>query len=216
MHITQERLLKLSKTYDFSKMSLREIGKLVGVKSPQVIKYHLLQLKKYNFKSLSIKKTSSNTFNNNPTLDDITFNLPILGSANCGVATTLAEETNGDYLIVSNSMVKRKGNLFVLRAKGDSMNQADIDGQAIEEGDYIIVDGNERTPRNGDYIVSIIEGCANIKKFFKDNLNDQILLISESTESYPEIIIHRDDFSNYMVNGIVVKVIKKPNISASN
>jgi len=60
------------------------------------------------------------------------------------------------------------------------------------------------------YVLSIIKGMANIKKFIFDEVRNRILLLSESTQDYAPIIIHNNDFDNYMVNGQVVQVIKKP------
>jgi len=70
-----------------------------------------------------------------------------------------------------------------------------------------LVDGNQRNPQDQSYVLSIIDGLANIKKFKRNG--DQIILASESSQDYPPIIIHQDDLDNYMVNGEVVQVIKK-------
>lgn len=94
-------------------------------------------------------------------------------------------------------------------ASGDSMNEADIDGESIEDGDYVIVDSSQKDPQIGDYIVSIMEGSANIKKYGKDSKRKRIVLLSESKSFYPPMYIHERDFSSYFVNGKVIKVIKK-------
>lgn len=208
MHPTQEKLLKLSKTRDLNKLTLREIGKIIGVKHPQIVKHHMEQLKKHNAKSFSIGNKISKLTSNN-VVDSILFDIPILGYANCGKATSIADEETLGFLTVSTSLVKRKNNLFALIASGDSMNKADINGSSIEDGDFVVVDGDKRSPISGDYIVSIIDDCANIKRLFIDKKNKQIVLISESDRTYPPIVIHPDDFSRYMINGCVIKVVKK-------
>jgi len=53
---------------------------------------------------------------------------------------------------------------------------------------------------------------ANIKKFILDSKNNQIILVSVSTQDYPPIYIHSDDFQSYMLNGVVEDVIKKPQV----
>lgn len=98
--------------------------------------------------------------------------------------------------------------LFILKAKGDSMNDADIDGNSIEDGDFVIVDESKRAPENENYVVSLIDDCANIKKFFHQG--DQIALVSESTKDYNPIFIHQSDADRYNVIGTVVRVIKTP------
>ena len=54
-------------------------------------------------------------------------------------------------------------NLFALRAIGNSMNMANIKGESIGEGDYLIIDTGKSDPADGDLVLSIIDGCANIK-----------------------------------------------------
>ena len=75
--------------------------------------------------------------------------------------------------------------------------------------DYVIVDCKQQQS-NGDYVLSIIDGAANFKKFFKDDSKHEIRLVSESTQEIPPIILHDSDInsSGYMVNGVVVRVVK--------
>ena len=92
--------------------------------------------------------------------------------------------------------------------KGNSLNKANINGKNIEDGDFVIIDSQATNPKNGDYIVSIIEEMANIKKYIWDAKNSQIILGSESTQNYNPIYVHEDD--NIIINGKVIDVIKKP------
>ncbi|MBN2286834.1 MAG: hypothetical protein JXI43_10335 [Tissierellales bacterium] len=169
------------------------------------------QLKKHNAKSFNIGNKISKLTSNN-VVDSLLFDIPILGYANCGKATVIADEDTLGFLTVSTSLVKKKNNLFALIASGDSMNKANINGSTIEDGDFVVVDGDKRSPINGDYVVSIIEDCANIKRYYFDKKNEQIVLISESKTNYPPIVIHPSDFSEYMVNGIITNIVKKLSI----
>ena len=45
----------------------------------------------------------------------------------------------------------------------------------------MLIDSEDRDPKNGDYVLSIIDGCANLKKFREDDKTGQITLQSEST-----------------------------------
>ena len=90
------------------------------------------------------------------------------------------------------------------------MNKANINGECVEDGDYVLVDPTVAAVRNGDYVLSIIDGMANIKRYFKDTDNERIILLAESSASFSPIFIHRDDMDNYLVNGKVIQVIKKP------
>lgn len=186
-------------------MTLREIGFLIGEKSAQKVKHHLSQLSKrgfivYNPVKREIKKAQKIS-------KDGFISLPIVGSANCGPATFFAEENVSGYLKVSKSLAPSRGKLFVLRAEGDSMNKANINGKNIEDGDFVIVDHEQKSPTLGNYIVSIIDEVANIKKFVPDPKNKRIILRSESSKEYLPIFIHEDD--QYEVSGRVVDVIKK-------
>ena len=104
-------------------------------------------------------------------------------------------------------------NIFAIKAYGDSMNNARIPNgrnsvHNIQEGDYVIVDPTSKNPSTGDYVLSIIEGTANIKKFVDDTANNQVVLISESTNDLPPI--HIDRTMDYLINGKVIQVIKAP------
>lgn len=205
MHIIQEKLLKELNEKNLSGMTLREIGSLVGEKSAQKIKHHLTQLFKkgfiaYNPVKREIKKTQKIS-------KEGFVSLPIVGAANCGPATIFAEENITGYLKVSKKLVPRGGKLFVLRAEGDSMNKANINGKNIENDDFVIVDAEQKSPEPGQYIVSIIDEMANIKKFVPDPQNKRIVLKSESTNEYLPIFIHEDD--KYEISGRVVGIIKK-------
>jgi repressor LexA len=88
------------------------------------------------------------------------------------------------------------------------MNQSIVNGNNIEDGDYLIIDSSDTSPSSGDVVLSIIDEMANIKKYIWDEENNQIVLVSESTKDIPPIYIHEDD--SFMINGKVIQVIKKP------
>ncbi|MEI6092779.1 MAG: S24 family peptidase, partial [bacterium] len=136
--------------------------------------------------------------------------IPVLGVANCGVATLCAEERFEGFLRVSSSIVKKVKDIFAIKAVGDSMNKANIKNKNIEDGDYVLIDTSDKNIKDRDYVLSTIEGHANIKKFIRDKDNDQIVLISESDKNYPPIIIHEKDDFSYIVEGKVIQVIKIP------
>ena len=60
---------------------------------------------------------------------------------------------------------------------------------------------------NNNYVVSIINGTANIKKVRRSEEQYRIELISESTEAYPPILLH--DTDQYLIVGEVKQVISK-------
>jgi SOS-response transcriptional repressor LexA len=204
----------LSAEGNLGKLKLREIAGMVGEESPQKIKHHLNQLEKRGLirvdKSKRIIEKANSGRLTSLLKNAQLFSIPILGSANAGPATLLAEANLEGYLKISSSFFRGRSNrkLFALKVDGPSMNRAVIDGKRIEDGDYVIIDSEDRTPRDGDIVLSIIDGLANIKRFHVDRQNRQIALVSDSTHHFPPIYVHEDDES--MVNGKVVQVIKKP------
>ncbi len=216
MHILQDKLLALADKHDLASMSLREIGKLVKETSPQKIKHHLLQLEKNGLIQMDrLTKVMVKTRPGLPAQTGINaknslFAIPILGTANCGPATAYAEQEAAGYLRVSGKLLTKKKGIFAIKASGFSMNKANINGESVEDGDYVLVDPTFTAVKNGDYVLSIIDGMANIKRYFKDIENQRIILLSESSASFSPIFIHRDDIDNYLVNGKVIQVIKKP------
>lgn len=204
----QEKILKIAGEKNLGNMTLREIGELVGEKFPQKIKHHLTQLERKGLIKINkgrslIQKTTQHTAKNAKLVS-----VPIIGTANCGPTTLFAETNYEGYLKVSTKILPKRKELFAVRASGLSMNKASIDNKAIEEGDYLIIDKTETSPHNRDIVLAIIDDTAVVKRYIWDSQNNQIILASDSTKDLPPIYIHEDD--NFLINGKVVQVIKKP------
>ena len=210
MHTIQEKILKISAGRNLADMSLREIGKLIGEPSAQKIKHHLLQLEKNGL--IQMDRLAKVMVKTRPgqLYRSALMAVPILGSANCGPATIYTEENVEGYLRISGKLLTKKKDVFAIKASGYSMNKANINGESIDDGDYVIVDPSYRSVKNGDYVLSIIDGMANVKRYFEDKENKRIILLSESSASVSPIFIHYDDLDSYLVNGKVIQVVKKP------
>lgn len=214
MHTIQQKLLELAQSKNLGKMTLREMGALIGEHSPQKIKHHLNQLEKRGLIRIDkikgvIEKTEQGWVKGLLRKARL-LTIPILGAANAGPAKLLAEPNIEGYLKVSSTMVSSHANhkLFALKVSGPSMNRAEIRERRIEDGDYVIIDSEDRDPKEGDIILSVIDGMVNIKRYHLDKENEQIVLTSDSTQDFPPIHIHESD--DFMINGKVVQVIKKP------
>jgi repressor LexA len=83
---------------------------------------------------------------------------------------------------VSSLLLKNKKSVFAIKAVGASMNRANIDGRNIEDGDYVIIDATDKSIRSNDYVLSVIDEMANIKKIIIDQQNRQVCLVSESSK----------------------------------
>ncbi|MCL4517716.1 MAG: hypothetical protein M1587_00800 [Thaumarchaeota archaeon] len=216
MHELQKKLFRLAQEKNLAQYTLREIAEMVGETSPQKIKHHLQQLEKRGLIRIDkakgvIQRTGTSWIGSDRGKSRL-IAIPIVGRANAGPARAIAEENIEGFLRISDSLLKHRGSrhLFALKVDGPSMNRVGIDGKRIEDGDYAIIDYEYSDPRNGDIVLSIIDGAANIKKFYRDE-DGNIVLASDSTQDFPPIYIHKND--DYMINGKVVQVVKKPKIN---
>jgi len=211
----QIKLLRLLKQNDVKGLSFREIGHRAEIEYPQSVIYNLRQLEALGYIQANWDKKifkvlegiSSEQIERIVFIPTKTF-IPILGSANAGPASIYAEQQFEGTVPISKSMLYGHStkDLFAVKVVGDSMNAANVDGQSIDSGDYAIVDKSFYYIKNGDYVLSIIDDKANIKKFYRDNKGN-IMLKSESTNNYPPIYITEED-SKYIINGKVIKIIK--------
>ena len=214
MHALQKKILQLADQKNLGDLTLRGIGDLVGEKSAQKIKHHLSQLEKRGFIRIDrakrvIEKCRGGVITGLLKAGEL-LAVPIVGSANAGPATIFADENIEGYLRISSTFLghKSKRKLFALKVIGPSMNRASIDNKRIEDGDYVIIDSESRDPRDGDIVLSVIDGMANIKRFRRDRRHQQLVLTSDSNYDFPPIYIHPDD--DFLINGKVIQVVKKP------
>lgn len=191
-------------------MSFREIARELDIENPQTVIHHMEQLKKRGLLYVDTKKQHRVAKPLTYVVDKI-YNIPIVGSANCGPALEFAREDIEGFLKISERSLgrTRPNGLIAVRAVGNSLNKADISGESIENGDYVIVD-TKKAPEDGNYVLSIIDEAANFKRFYKDKNKHEIRLVSESTTPIPPIVLHEEDLrtSGYLVNGVVIKVVK--------
>lgn len=206
MHPIQQKLLDIAKLQDITKLRRIDLVEMVNCEYPSQITHHLNQLVK---RGDLVRKDGRlvPALSTNAGL----LRIPVMGEADCGEATKYADGRIVDNLAVSPSVLKPKlsNKLYALIARGDSMNQAVVEGKTIEDGDYIIVEKkDDYVPKDGDIIVSIIAGLANVKRLRRDNERQRILLLSESRRQKdfaPIVISDQDDFS---VDGKVVDIVK--------
>lgn len=121
--------------------------------------------------------------------------IPLLGSIACG-APILAIENIETEIAVSVDLLKGSNTHFLLRAKGNSMNEV-----GISDGDLVLIK-QQYTAENGDFVVALIDDDATIKEFHKNS--DAIVLKPRSTEQIHQPIILTRDFR---IQGIVVATI---------
>ncbi|MGI6226710.1 MAG: transcriptional repressor LexA [Peptococcales bacterium] len=142
--------------------SVREIGEAVGLSSSSTVHGHLAQLEKKGFirrdptkpRAIEIVDANSDTLK----ISKKIINIPIVGQVAAG-NPILAEENIEDFFPLPWDLV-RSELVFMLRVKGDSMINA-----GIFDGDLVLV-RQQRTARNGEIVVALIENEATVKRFF--------------------------------------------------
>lgn len=212
MHQIQQKILNFADKLNLKRDGLRQIGRLIGEPHPFTISYHLKKLEVKGFIKIDKKTGEIKRIKNDEPQKGLFLAIPVLGSANCGDANIFAEENLEGYIKVSKNIIKAGEGLLAIKASGNSMNKANVNGQHIEDGDYVIID-SKKQPKPNDYVLAIIDNCANIKKLLIDSKNKIISLMSESTENHPTIFIHETD--KFLINGVVKYVIKKPIVNWS-
>jgi len=212
MHAIQRNILNFAGQINLKRDSLRQIGHLIGEPHPFKVSYHLKQLEKNGLIEIDKKTGDIKSTNKETTQKGLFCAIPILGNANCGDATVCAEQNLAGHIKISKKIIKAGEGLIAIKASGNSMNKAKVDGNTIEDGDYVIVD-TKKEPHPKDIVLSVIDDCANIKKYMPDRKNGTICLIPESTENHPIIVL--DESDKFLINGVVKYVIKKPTVNWS-
>lgn len=133
--------------------------------------------------------------------------VPVFGSASAGAAAMFADQYIEGYLRVSKRLVKDR-NIFAVQVNGTSMNKATVNGKTIENGDFVLVNSDVKEFKNGDKVLVVIDGLATVKTYRTVN-GKTIALIPESRDSrHKPIFLTPDD--NFVINGLVVNVLKMP------
>ena len=206
---------KFSKEEGYSP-SLEEIQENFGLKSVSTAHYYVdklsqdgyLQREAHGARAIHIENEE---FIESPYMAEMgldSVSIPLVGSADCGPAEMVAEENVEGYLKVSRRILNKMDGVIALRARGDSMNLAKVGGRTIEDGDFVLIDTDYRSPRSGDLVLSVIDGHANLKRFRIDRKSRQIKLMPESSNSrHKPIYVSSED--DYMINGKIIAVLKK-------
>lgn len=164
--------------------TVREIQNSLKIKSTSTVQYALNALEEHGFifrngrKMRTIEIREKNERVNN---DQVTMT-PIVGSIAAG-EPIFADENISEYYPLPSGVYNSERNHFILEIRGNSM--IDV---GIFNGDYVIVEQCD-SANNGEIIAALIDDCATVKRFYKEN--DVIRLQPENKEMEPIII--KDD-----------------------
>jgi len=120
--------------------------------------------------------------------------VPILGSVSCGVPK-FAEENIEEYVRLPIALFGR-GEYYILRAKGDSMIEANID-----DGDLVIIRKQEQA-EEGQIVVALMEDEATLKRYFPEPEKKRIRLHPENSR-LQDIYV-----DSCLIQGVAVNVLK--------
>jgi repressor LexA len=123
--------------------------------------------------------------------------LELLGLVAAG-APIEALETN-ETVTVPEGYVRRGGNHYVLRVRGNSM----IDEQ-IRDGDFVVVH-QRKTADNGEMVIALLNGSgATVKKLYRER--DGRIRLQPANETMAPMYVHERDIA---IQGIVVGVLRR-------
>ena len=176
--------------------SMRELMSSLGYRSPRsaslivnkLIKKGVLRRKDNG--SLQFVKSLGDDTTRAQTVD-----VPLVGVVACG-APILAEENIQAKISVSTKLARPPYRYFLLKAKGDSMNQ-----KGIADGDFVLVRQQE-VAKNGDTVVALIDSEATVKEFYEAG-ETVILKPRSKNKQHQPIVLTRD----FQIQGVVVATI---------
>jgi repressor LexA len=176
--------------------SVRDLARELGYKSPRtafLVLENLVErgwLKRKPDGKLQMRKDLAEAEDHARTVD-----VPLVGSVTCG-NPLVAEENIEAYIPVSTNLARPGNKYFLLRAVGDSMNQA-----GVEDGNLLLV-RQQPVAENGDKVVALIDDAATVKEYHREK--EGVLLKPRSKNKTHKPIVVTETF---MIQGVVTAVL---------
>ncbi len=180
--------------------TIRELGKLLGIKSLRGVTSHLDAIARKGFLK---REPRARTISLLDLMEPFqrALRVPILGRIRAG-EPMLAEGHVESHVVIDGAWLGAKpdaaGQHFALKVKGDSMINA-----GIFEGDHVIVH-HQATAQDGDVVVALLGDEATVKRFFKDG--DRVRLQPEHPSLEPIVVTKGQPFT---ILGKVVAVFRQ-------
>ena len=175
--------------------TLREIGRKFEISSTFGVKRHLDALVKKGY--IAVESNASrgisylrHEFDNTAlkviASEDIFTKIPIVGRVAAGTPILAIENIEGS-LVIDPSFLKKSGEHFALKVRGDSMIEA-----GIFDGDFVIV-SSRKEALNGEIIVAMVGDEVTVKSY--ENKLNKVRLIPQNKNYSPILIDSKSDFS---------------------
>ena len=178
--------------------SVRELMSSLGYRSPRSASLIIDQLVKKGV--LRRKENGGLQFIKNLADDTSraqTVDVPLIGMVACGTPM-LAEENIQGMISVSTKLARPPHRYFLLKAKGDSMDQ-----RGIDDGDLVLV-RQQTTAKDGDTVVALIDDEATIKEF-RIGGETFVLKPRSKNKQHQPIVLTKD----FQIQGVVITTIPK-------
>lgn len=178
--------------------TLREMREHFGLHSDNAILKHLTALEKKHLISKTDTPRGINLLDSvKNKLESVVklIQLPLLGEIPAG-SPVLSEENRIDLLTVGEIGVKDPSSSFLLKVRGDSMEDA-----GILDGDFVIAHATQM-PKPQDIVVALIDSSVTVKRYMIDREGKSYLQPENKKYRplYPE--------SNLLIQGVVTGLIR--------
>lgn len=185
--------------------SMREIAELVGLNSVASVAYQLdnLEEKGYIRRQENLSRNTEVLITpegwdeegsvENSTPMEATALVPLVGQIAAGIPITADQNVDGYYPLPRNLV--GSGELFMLKVKGESMQDA-----AICDGDWVVV-RKQNVVENGDIVAAELDGEATVKTF--KQRDGKVWLLPRNSAFEPI------DGTHATIMGKVVTVLRK-------
>ncbi|MDD3679074.1 MAG: transcriptional repressor LexA [Patescibacteria group bacterium] len=182
--------------------TVRELQKKLGCSAPMGVVSHLKALENKGYLRRIEGKARGLVLvsNGKGEAPDEMIQVPLVGNVACGMPIW-AEEMIEEWIPLSTKLVGHNQDVFMLRAKGDSMNLAGID-----DGDFIVFK-KTNTALPGDKVVVLIGTEATVKRLKFDK--NKVIFEPMSTNHNHKPLT--PDPGTFMIQGKVIGVIKNFN-----
>jgi repressor LexA len=190
------RFLRNAIVHEGYSPSVRDLARGLGYKSPRTA-FLLLQslaeqgwLKRRADGTLQLKKELKQSEDHARTVE-----VPLVGNVACGVPI-LADENIEAHIPVSTNLARPGHKYFLLRAAGDSMDNA-----GINDGDLVLV-RQQASAENGDRVVALINDEATVKEFHRER--EAVILKPRSKSKRHKPIVVTE---NFIIQGVITSVL---------
>jgi repressor LexA len=129
--------------------------------------------------------------------------VPIVGDIQAGFLTLAEQSVEGWVRLPTAMTTPADDKFFLLRVRGTSMNNAEVMGGTIEDGDLLLV-RQQSSAKSGDIVVALVDGEATVKRLVV--APGYFILRPESTDARHQPIVLEKEFR---VQGKVRRVFKK-------